>query len=147
MHEKTIRIVGKGNRERIALFGQKAREKMIQYLEHERNKSQSSDEYLFINNRGTRLSTRAIQRTLELFRSFLKIKRPITPHKIRHTFATHLLNQGVDLRIVQELLGHRSLASTEKYTHVTIAHLTQLCDRLHPINQMLKPINNNHDST
>ncbi len=139
MHEKTIRILGKGNRERIALFGQKAREKIITYLEHERVKSQNTDEYLFINNRNTKLSSRAIQRTLEIFRSFLKIKRPITPHKIRHTFATHLLNQGVDLRIVQELLGHKSLASTEKYTHVTIAHLSQLCDRLHPLNQMLAP--------
>jgi len=142
MQEKTIRILGKGNRERLALFGQKALDKMINYLDHERQKAQSEDEHLFINNRGTKLSPRAIQRTLELFRTFLKIKRPITPHKIRHTFATHLLNQGVDLRIVQELLGHRSLASTEKYTHVTIQHLTQLCDRLHPINQLLHPTQN-----
>jgi integrase/recombinase XerC len=147
MQEKTIRIIGKGNRERIALFGQKAREKMVNYLEHERPHIQSPDEYFFINNRGGKLSTRAIQRSLELFRSFLKIKRPITPHKIRHTFATHLLNQGVDLRIVQELLGHRSLASTEKYTHVTMAHLSELCDRLHPINQMIKPINRNDSTT
>jgi len=136
MHEKTIRIAGKGNRERIALFGEKAREKIINYLERERIKPESPDEYLFINNRDNNISSRAVQRTIEVFRTFLKIKRPITPHKIRHTFATHLLNQGVDLRIVQELLGHRSLASTEKYTHVTIAHLTKLCDRLHPINQL-----------
>jgi len=136
--EKTIRILGKGNRERIALFGNKATEKINVYIDHERQDIKTSDEYLFINNRNTKLSSRAIQRTLETFRRFLKIRRPITPHKIRHTFATHLLNQGADLRIVQELLGHRSLASTEKYTHVTIKRLSDICNRLHPINQFLK---------
>ena len=138
MDEKTIRIWGKGNRERLALFGDKAKEKIIDYVENEREKVVSQDEHLFVSNRNVRLSSRAIQRTLEEFRRFLKIKRPITPHKIRHTFATHLLNQGVDLRLVQELLGHRSLSSTEKYTHVTLQRLTDLCNRLHPINQLLK---------
>jgi site-specific recombinase XerD len=137
MHEKTICIMGKGNRERLALFGQKAADKLAVYIDQERKKIYSTDEYLFVNNRGEHLSTRAIQRTIEDFRAFLKIKRAITPHKIRHTFATHLLNQGVDLRVVQELLGHKSLASTEKYTHVTIARLSQVCNRLHPINQLL----------
>ncbi|HBR70255.1 TPA: tyrosine recombinase XerC [Candidatus Dependentiae bacterium] len=146
MNEKTIRIWGKGNRERIALFGEKAKQKVIIYIEKERTSVNSPEEFLFINNRNTRLSSRAIQRTLEEFRRFLKIKRPITPHKIRHTFATHLLNQGVDLRLVQELLGHKSLASTEKYTHVTIQHLTDLCNRLHPINQLLKKQNDSNQT-
>lgn len=137
MVEKTIRIMGKGSRERLVLFGQKAADKLIVYIEQERKKLYSADEYLFVNNRSERLSTRAIQRTIESFRVFLKIRRPITPHKIRHTFATHLLNQGVDLRVVQELLGHKSLASTEKYTHVTVQHLALVCERLHPINQLL----------
>lgn len=137
--EKTIRIVGKGNRERLALFDERAANKVQQYLETERPQIAGSHNFLFLNNRGTKLSSRAIQRTLELFRQFLKIKRPITPHKIRHTFATHLLNQGVDLRIVQELLGHRSLASTEKYTHVSMQRLTELCKKLHPINRITKP--------
>jgi len=143
MKEKTIRILGKGNRERLALFGDKAADKIEEYLDKERVTPHDDNEHLFLNNRRTKLSSRAIQRTLENFRQFLKIKRPITPHKIRHTFATHLLNQGVDLRIVQELLGHKSLSSTEKYTHVTIQHLSDICDRLHPINQFL--INNNID--
>lgn len=138
MQEKTIRIWGKGNRERVALFGDKALNKINTYFKNERKEIITNEEHLFVNNRGTKLSSRAIQRTLETFRHFLKIKRPITPHKIRHTFATHLLNQGVDLRVVQELLGHRSLSSTEKYTHVTIQHLSDLCNRLHPINQFLK---------
>jgi len=146
MQEKTIRIWGKGNRERLALFGEKALQKINIYFKNERKEIVTNDEYLFINNRGTKLSSRAIQRTLEIFRRFLKIKRPITPHKIRHTFATHLLNQGVDLRVVQELLGHKSLASTEKYTHVTIKHLSDLCNRLHPINQFLKKNENSDNS-
>jgi site-specific recombinase XerD len=147
MDEKTIRIWGKGNRERLALFGEKAKQKIINYVENEREKVFSQDENLFVNNRNMRLSSRAIQRTLEDFRRFLKIKRPITPHKIRHTFATHLLNQGVDLRLVQELLGHRSLSSTEKYTHVTLQHLTDLCNRLHPINQLLKKNDDSNQKT
>jgi len=138
MHEKTIRIVGKGNRERIALFDERAKNKIEQYLTSERSKMSGTHDFLFINNRNTKLSNRAIQRTLELFRQFLKITRPITPHKIRHTFATHLLNQGVDLRIVQELLGHRSLASTEKYTHVSMQRLSELCNKRHPINRLIK---------
>lgn len=141
--EKTIRIVGKGNRERLALFDDRAANKVNKYLEKERPNIASHHNFLFINNRGTKLSSRAIQRTLELFRQFLKIKRPITPHKIRHTFATHLLNQGVDLRIVQELLGHRSLASTEKYTHVSMQRLTELCKKLHPINRLTKQTTTN----
>ncbi len=138
VREKTIRILGKGDRERLALFGTNAAVKLQEYLGKEREKQKDGDEFLFINNRGGQLSSRAIQRTLTMFRQFLKIKRPVTPHKIRHTFATHLLNQGVDLRIVQELLGHRSLSSTEKYTHVTMQRLSQLCDRFHPINNIIK---------
>jgi site-specific recombinase XerD len=141
MHEKTIRIIGKGNRERIALFGDKAAQKIETYLAHERAQVYDNDEPLFMTKIRTKMSSRAIQKTLELFRPFLKIRRPITPHKIRHTFATHLLNQGVDLRVVQELLGHRSLSSTEKYTHVTIQHLSQICNKLHPINKFLNKYN------
>lgn len=138
MGEKIIQVNGKGGRERLTLFGSKAAEKIKNYLEKERKHVHSEDEYLFLNNRNNALSTRAIQRTLEEFRVFLKIKRRITPHKIRHTFATHLLNQGVDLRIVQELLGHRSLASTQIYTHVSMQQLANVCERLHPINQLIK---------
>jgi site-specific recombinase XerD len=138
MQEKTIRIVGKGKRERLALFGEKARERLIAYFRDERPHPRSRDEPVFLNFRGTKLTTRSVQRIIEMFRQFLKIERPISPHKIRHTFATHLLKQGVDLRTVQELLGHQSIGSTERYTHVTVQDLTHLCDTIHPLNTLLK---------
>jgi integrase/recombinase XerC len=139
MHDKTIRIMGKGNKERIVLFGQKAHDKIAQYLTHERPTAHHMDEYLFLNFRTQKLTSRSIQRIFEMFRQFLKIDRKITPHKIRHSFATHLLNQGTDLRVVQELLGHKTLNSTEIYTHVSLEELTKVVDTKHPLNNMIPP--------
>lgn len=136
MSQKIIKVFGKGRKERIVLFGDKAYEQLNKYLVCERiylNKKDS--ETLFLNQNGGSLTTRSVQRILEMFRQCLKIQKPITPHKIRHSFATHLLNQGVDLRVVQELLGHKSLASTERYTHVTTSQLTKMCDEFHPLNK------------
>lgn len=138
MENKTIRISGKGSKERIVLFGDKAKNRITRYLTHERPHVYEASEKLFVNNRGTVLTTRSIQRIIEMFRQFLKIDRPITPHKIRHSFATHMLNQGVDLRVVQELLGHKTLSSTEKYTHVSLEDLSRICDSKHPIHTMIK---------
>ncbi len=138
MANKQIRIKGKGRKERIALFGHKAKDRIDEYMAKERSLPQSPDEPLFLNYRYEGITPRSVQRVIEMFRQFLKIDRPISPHKIRHSFATHLLNQGTDLRVVQELLGHATLASTEKYTHVSLEKLTELCDTIHPINQMMK---------
>ncbi len=137
MMSKTIRIKGKGNKERIVLFGQKAKEKIVAYCTKERPHPQDQDEVLFLNYRNQPLSARSIQRIIEMFRTFLHVDRPITPHKIRHSFATHLLNQGADLRTVQELLGHKTLASTEKYTHVSLNDLANMCDNIHPFNTII----------
>lgn len=135
MEEKMIRIFGKGKRERMVLFGDKAKDRIIAYLNLERIPALRRAEPLFVNYRGTQLTSRSIQRMFEMFRKFLQLERHITPHKIRHSFATHLLNMGADLRVVQELLGHKTLSSTEKYTHVSLQDLTRMCDEKHPMRE------------
>lgn len=141
MSSKTIRIFGKGRKERLVLFGTRAAERIREYVQHERSAPQDPTEPLFLGRGKQGIAVRLVQRTFELFRPFLPIDRHITPHKIRHSFATHLLNNGVDLRMVQELLGHQSLASTEKYTHVSLEELSKLCESIHPINTILKKSN------
>lgn len=136
--EQSIRILGKGKKERIVLFGSKAHQKINEYMTVERPKVKSVYENLFLNFAGSALSTRSIQRIVKSFCVFLKGNRPITPHKIRHTFATHMLNQGADLRIIQELLGHKALSSTEIYTHVSPQQLLEMANTIHPINKQKK---------
>lgn len=138
MKNKTIRICGKGNKERIVLFGAQAKKKLEEYIRTERGAFTHQDDILFLSSRNTPLNTRSVQRIFEMFRGFLKTGKQITPHKLRHSFATHLVNQGTDLRVVQELLGHKTLASTEKYTHVSLDDLSKICNDVHPINAMLK---------
>lgn len=135
--EKTLKILGKGRKERIVLFGTKAEHSIAKYLHHERSilAHNCQHTYLFVNCQGNQLTTRSVQRTFEMFRTFLKVNRTLTPHKIRHSFATHLLNEGVDLRMIQELLGHKTIVTTEIYTHVTNQQLAKMCDEKHPLNK------------
>ncbi len=135
---KTIRVMGKGKRERIVLFGTKAKDRMSSYVAHERPQVFGPKAPLFLNRCGGGLTCRSVQRIIAMFRAFLTIERRITPHKIRHSFATHLLSKGVDLRVIQELLGHKTVASTERYTHVSLERLSTLCNTIHPIKTMLK---------
>jgi len=134
---KTIRIFGKGRKERIVLFGQKAKERLTEYVDKERPRFFNQNEKIFLNYRNEPLTSRSVQRVFEMFRKFLKIDKPITPHKIRHSFATHMLNQGVDLRVIQELLGHQTLTSTEKYTHISLKKLSKICNESHPIKNIM----------
>jgi len=135
--EKSIRILGKGNKERFVLFGSKAENSIKKYLEEERVflQSKQQSDYLFLNCYGAMLNTRSVQRIFTSFKKFLKVDREFTPHKLRHSFATHLLNQGVDLRVIKELLGHANLSTTEIYTQVSSAELSKMCDEKHPLNK------------
>lgn len=136
MVEKIIKISGKGRKERYVLFGKKALQRIKQYLKEERPTVHDKKDPLFVSHVNEPLNERTVQRVVRMFRNFLTGNKNITPHKIRHSFATHLLSQGADLRVVQELLGHQTLASTEKYTHVTSAQLAKMCNELHPLHKM-----------
>lgn len=131
--EKTIKIFGKGSRERIVLFGSKALEKIESYFAYERKTIINQTEPLFLNVHQQAISCRSIQRIIKKFQVLLPSNQRISPHKIRHSFATHLLQRGADLRTIQELLGHTSLATTEKYVHVSIDQLKKICKTMHPL--------------
>lgn len=135
---QSIKIHGKGKKERMVLFGAKAQSRIEEYCYEERIYmiKENDSPFLFLNCTGTQLTTRSIQRIFEMFRSFLKVDRKLTPHNVRHSFATHLLSQGVNLRVIQELLGHNSLTSTEIYTHVSNKQLSKMCDEKHPLNDL-----------
>lgn len=118
-NEKSIRIIGKGSKERIVLFGNHALEAINNYLDC-RNKS---NEFLVQNNKGNKISSKGLEKIIDKIALDVSITSGVTPHTFRHTFATHLLNNGADIRSVQELLGHSSLNTTQIYTHITNDYL------------------------
>lgn len=124
MSSRTIIILGKGNKERIVTFGDYCYEAMKNYLENGYlllNKTNS--EYLFLNKNGERLTERGVRYILEQLIKKTSLNKSISPHMLRHSFATHLLNEGCDLATVQKLLGHESIKATQIYTHVTTDRL------------------------
>lgn len=125
-----VRVLGKGRKERIVPVGAKALDAVRSYLET-RNR-RLADQPLFLNHRGGRLTARSIERNLK--KQLLKagIFKEATPHSLRHSFATHLLDGGADLRAIQELLGHVSLSTTQKYTQVSVDKLMAVYDKAHP---------------
>ena len=130
--ESLIRVKGKGKKERIIPIGSKAMEAIKNYLS-ERISLKKKSQALFLNNRGGRLTQRSIRRILIKYARMIALKGSLSPHVLRHTFATHLLHGGADLRSIQELLGHSSLSTTQKYTHVDISHLMEVYDKAHPM--------------
>ena len=128
--QRLIRVLGKGQKERIIPLGRKACSATRCYLE-ERGNSKAT-EALFLNHRGGRLTPRSVQRNLKFALRKAMVLKDITPHTLRHTFATHLLDGGADLRAIQELLGHVSLSTTQKYTQVSVDKLMAIYDKSHP---------------
>jgi site-specific recombinase XerD len=133
-----LRVWGKGAKERVALIGQAARQILALYLETARpllaaRHRGSAPAALFLNRWGERLSNRGVQLILDQMAQAAGLDKRVTPHMLRHSFATHLLDGGADLRVVQELLGHADLAATQIYTHVSQRAVRKAYLRAHPL--------------
>jgi tyrosine recombinase XerC len=132
--ERLVRVRGKGKKERIVPFGNKAREALEEYRRARPQLAAGGGgaEAFFLNYRGGPLTTRSVQRMVHKCIRRTAVARKISPHSLRHSFASHLLGRGADLRVIQELLGHSSLATTQKYTHVDLKQLLTVYKKSHP---------------
>jgi len=130
LHQFELRVIGKGRKQRIVPLPEGAAQFLQAWLSE--RIADVEEQAVFLNNRGKRLSVRSVQRMLKARALQTGADISVTPHRLRHSFATHLLAGGVDLRAIQELLGHASLATTERYTHLDIAKLTAVYDEAHP---------------
>lgn len=129
---KEIRVLGKGSKYRIVPVGEKALDKISNYLKI-RDEFKPSEDALFLNKYGRRLTTRAVEQNLDKLSVKAGVQTHLNPHKLRHSFATELLQGGADLRSVQEMLGHASLAATQVYTHLDFEHLKSVYNKAHPL--------------
>jgi len=140
---EVVHVRGKGKKERIAPIGSSALQVIQHYMEYRNKRAQSNGNFdskvLFVNKHGKRLSTRSVRRKMDKYLKMAGLDPDISPHTLRHSFATHMLNNGADLRSVQELLGHQSLSTTQIYTHLTTTRLKEVYENAHPRN-------NGHDS-
>ncbi len=133
--QREVRVMGKGRKERIVVLGEPAVRAITTYLNDGRLKLLKGDRAvgaLFLNRSGGRLSARSVQKILDKYSKMAGLDKEVTPHVLRHTFATHLLDGGADLRTVQELLGHEHLSTTQIYTHVTQTRAREVYERAHP---------------
>jgi len=131
LESMSVKVLGKGNKERLVPLGSKASSAIKIYL-IQRLDLKPKEDYLFVNSRGGRLTTRSIDRIIKKYAAISGIPKNISPHVLRHTFATHLLGGGADLRAIQEMLGHKSLSTTQRYTHTSVEQLMEIYDKTHP---------------
>ena len=132
--ERLIRVRGKGKKERLIPFGKKAEDCLAFYIRARPQiaKGDIEEKTLFLNYRGERLTSRSVERIVDKYIRLTALRRKISPHSLRHSFASHLLSRGADLRVIQELLGHESLATTQKYTHLDLRQLLEVYRKSHP---------------
>jgi integrase/recombinase XerC len=128
---RMVRVLGKGRKERVVPFGLAAAKALDAYLQ-ERQRLQSRSEAVFVNQKGGRLTDRYVRYVVAARVAQVAGARRISPHALRHSFATHLLERGADLRSIQELLGHASLSTTQRYTHVNARHILDVYQKTHP---------------
>lgn len=132
----SVRVLGKGNKERVVPFGEKAKAALVTWLEVRSGWVRNAEEHaLFVARGGRRLSDRGLRRRLHRRALEVALGRIVTPHALRHSFATHLLDGGADLRAIQTLLGHASLGTTQRYTEVSIERLQRVYDAAHPFGE------------
>ncbi len=133
---EVVHIRGKGKKERVAPIGSSALQIIQHYIEFRNKRAQNNANFdlkvLFVNKHGRRLSTRSVRRKMDKYLKIAGLDTAISPHTLRHSFATHMLNNGADLRSLQELLGHQSLSTTQIYTHLTTRKLKEVYDSAHP---------------
>lgn len=134
--ERTLRVLGKGQKERLVPFHAKADEELEAYLRHRgallAAKGLPASPAIFLNQRGGRLTPTTVRTLLRKALENAAVRARVSPHALRHSFATHLLNAGMDLRAIQELLGHASLSTTQRYTHLSLEELSKTYDKAHP---------------
>ena len=140
LEHNEIKVFGKGSKERIVLISERAKSYIQRYVEHARRlvakdfppPPQEENSPVFINNTGYRLNPKTIRNVINSIVDKISLPKKVTPHMFRHSFATYLIENGADLRVVQELLGHASISNTQIYTHISTKHLTDTYNKAHP---------------
>jgi integrase/recombinase XerC len=136
LERRSVRVYGKGRKERIVPFGVSARDRLARWLDAREDllarRKRAGERAVFVNAKGTRLTSRSLRRRLHRRVLAIALGRRVTPHMMRHSFATHLLDGGADLRSIQEMLGHASLSTTQRYTSISVEHLKTVYDKAHP---------------